>query len=234
MERFLSDNFNITRVWDNADVILLKEMSKLNRILAMTCEMTHACDGPQFCAYKQAYGLEMTFDDEWPFETIFMAPPYLLESVSESVDLDDANATLGASAVPGDRNFARIAGLNGRWVMAWPTDPVVELLESGLGCILYLQSTNQLRKFDFPETANGLNFIIAIQTTSITTSESATTLLETGREIIGDLNVRIVLCVCTENGDAPAMATNPISDGTLFLNVFPGEIAEFVNEHLLE
>ena len=200
----------------------------------MTCEMTHACDGPQFCAYKQAYGLEMTFDDEWPFETIFMAPPYLLESVNESVDLDDANAALGASAVPGDRNFARIVGLNGRWVMAWPTDPVADLLESGLGCILYLQSTDDLQKLDFPATANRSNFVLAIQTTSITTAESATTLLESTRKIIGDRTFRIILCVCTENNDAPAMATNPNSDGTLFLNVFPGEIAEFVNEHLLE
>ena len=199
----------------------------------MTCEMTHACDGPQFCAYQQAYGLEMTFDDEWPFETIFMAPPYLLHSVNESVVLDDANATLGASAVPGDRNFQRISDANAKWVMAWQTDPIDEVLDHGLGCMLYLQSNDDLQKFDFPNAANRSNFIVALQTTSITTSDSATALLESARKIIGDLDVRIALCVCTENRDAPAMAANPISDGTVFLNVFPGEIAEFVNEHLL-
>lgn len=199
----------------------------------MTCEMTHACDGPLFCAYKQAYGLEMTFDDEWPFETIFMAPPYLLESVSESVDLDDANALLGASAVPGDRNFARLVDLNAKWVMAWPTDPVAKLLESGLGCILYLQSHDDLNEFDFPPSASRSNFVVAIQTTSITTADTATASLESARKIIGDRDIRIALCVCTENSDAAVLATNPISDGTVFLNVFPGEIAEFVNEHLL-
>lgn len=208
-------------------------MPDQNRILAMTCEMTHSCDGPLFCAYKQAYGLEMTFDDEWPFETIFMAPPYLLESVSESVDLDDANALLGASAVPGDRNFARIADLSAKWVMAWPTDPIAELLESGLGCILYLQSHDDLQKFDFPSAVNRSNFIVAIQTTSVTTPDTATASLEFARKILGDLDIRIALCVCTENSDAAALALNPVSDGTVFLNVFPGEIAEFVNEHLL-
>lgn len=199
----------------------------------MTCEMDHVADGPLFCAYKQAYALEMTFDDEWPFKTIFMAPPYLLEPVHESVDLEAANAVLGASDVPGDRNFGRLADLNAKWVMAWPTDPVDEILESGLGCILYLQSHEELQEFVFPAAVNRSNFIVAIQTTSITALDSAAVSIESARKIIGNVDIRIVLCVCTENDDAVALATTPISDGTVFLNAFPGEIAGFVNEHLL-
>ena len=201
----------------------------------MTCEMVHSCDGPSFCAYKQAYGLEMTFDDEWPFETIFMAPPYLLSSVTESVDLESANAVAGASAVPGDRNFSRIADLNAKWVMAWPTDPISQILESDLGCILYLQSPDELDTITLPPTANRSNFIVALQTSSITTDDDATSSLALARKSAGEHDLRFVLCVCTENTKhAASLATNPDSDGTLFINAFPGDIAAFVNEHLLD
>ena len=197
----------------------------------MSCEMANDADGPSFCAYRQGYGLEMTFDDEWPFETIFLAPPYLLETIASDVDLESANAVSGASWHPGDCDLKRISNAKGKWVLSWPTEPIADILDEGLGSILYINNPHQLPDIQLPETANTSNMMIALQTNGLTTEANAKSLISKAKSQFS--NTRVILSVGIDhNKNAPLLARLPDSDGTIFLNVFPGAVAQLVTEHL--
>jgi hypothetical protein len=90
--------------------------------VAFTIGMFNAIDGPGYCVYTQAYGLEMNIDGEWPVNTLIMSPPHLVSQMTQAAEVTRAGAIAGASYTPGDGDFRQIREANGSWILCRATD----------------------------------------------------------------------------------------------------------------
>lgn len=139
--------------------------------IAFTIGMFNAIDGPAYCVYTQAYGLEMTMDDEWPVNTIIMAPPHLVSAMTDSADVASMGAIPGASYTPGNGDYQQIVDSDGRWVLALPSDDTSRILAANLGVLLVIEGVGDLDAL--PSDVDASNFIVAFQINSITEPKDA-------------------------------------------------------------
>ncbi len=93
--------------------------------------MFNAIDGPQYCVYTEAYGMEMSATD-WPLNVLIMAPPHLISSMTDAADVISAGLIPGASYTPGDGNYQQIRKYKGKWVLARATDDVQKIIDENL------------------------------------------------------------------------------------------------------
>ena len=115
----------------------------------------------------------MTMDDEWPVNTIIMAPPHLVSAMTRSADVTSMGAIAGASYVPGDGDLRQVSENDGRWVLARVTDDIPRILAADLGVLLYVETHDDLGFVLKNDQLDETNFIVAFQITSTATLESA-------------------------------------------------------------
>ncbi len=73
---------------------------------------------PEYAVYTDAYGLEMTIDDEWPIDTVILTPPELVYVVTEQIDVTSMGTVFaGASSAPPDGKLAKVKGDGGKWLL---------------------------------------------------------------------------------------------------------------------
>ncbi|MGN6545711.1 MAG: hypothetical protein ACTHK7_11725 [Aureliella sp.] len=206
------------------------------RIVAISCQMFNAADGPRFSVWKQAYGLRMTFDNEWPIETILMVPPYYISLVTSSDVLEETKTRAGASWFPGDGNLENIKKAQGYWILTYPTEDIGRILKANLGSLLYLPTVDDLNQVKGLPDADPSNLIVAIQT-------PVPTQLEETRALISELRMKLaekgfapdlmlLLSFGLDNSLAAELASLPEAEGILLLDLFPGEFADFAPRFL--
>ena len=162
-------------------------MDRARPTVAFTIGMFNAIDGPSYCVYTQAYGLEMTIDDEWPINTIIMSPPHLVSEMTRAADVMSMGAIAGASYTPGDGDFHQIRDNDGRWVLARPTDNLFQIVAADLGVLLLIENIEELEPPIVTDIFHDQNLIVAFPINSVSTIETAEAM---ATEIKSSLNRR--------------------------------------------
>lgn len=141
--------------------------------IAFTIGMFNAVDGPSYCVYTQAYGMEMQVDDEWPLNILIMAPPHLVSSMTSEADVASMGMVPGASYTPGDGNYKQIVEHGGRWVLARPSDDLAGIVKQELGVLLLVENENEIGSFPNVDGFTSDDLIIAFKIDSISTIDTA-------------------------------------------------------------
>lgn len=147
-------------------------MDPNRKTLAFTVNMFNAKDGPPYAVYTQAYGMEMNAAD-WPLNIVMLAPPHLVSALTDAADIQSVGMIPGASYTPGDGDYQQIRKYGGDWVLARPSDDVSRIVKEGLGVLLVVEKTTELKVISEVEGLNSENLMIAYQINSISTVESA-------------------------------------------------------------
>lgn len=189
--------------------------------IAFTIGMCNAVDGPAYFVYTQAYGLEMTFDDEWPVNTLIMSPPHLVAAMTQQADVESMGVIAGASYTPGDGDYAQIADAGGKWVLARRTDNLARILDAGLGVLLYINEADELDGALSDSRLNSTNLIVAFQINSVSTPESAGAEAQSLRQRLARGNAadcQILVSGSVESSDLLDYAKLPGVSGLLLLD----------------
>ena len=154
-------------------------------IIAFTVAITHREDGPEHCAYTEAYGMEMSVGGSWPVNALMLAPPHLITEMTQYAEITSRGIAAGASYTPGDGNYQNIVDSKGKWVLARLSDDCSKIIEAGLGVLLDVNNLYDenliptLKNSDF----NNENLIITFPATN---SASFHAKLKTLKEILND------------------------------------------------
>jgi len=154
-------------------VIQHKKMNSKHPTIAFTIGMFNAVDGPSYCVYTQAYGMEMQVDDEWPLNILIMAPPHLVSSLTTEADVASVGMIAGASYTPGDGNYKQIADHGGRWILCRPSDDLAGIAKQQLGVLLLIESPTQIDLIAGLKELRSDNLMIAFKIDSVSTLETA-------------------------------------------------------------
>ncbi|MCC9658814.1 hypothetical protein [Rhodopirellula halodulae] len=141
--------------------------------IAYSICMQNACDGPSYCAYYEAYGLEMSMDDEWPINTIVAAPPYLVSRITKAADVPSMGALAAASYPPPNGDYESLRDNGASWVIAHPSDPLDSIIQSGLNVLVCLESLDDLGRILRCKNLTNENAIFAFQITGTTSVDDA-------------------------------------------------------------
>lgn len=146
-------------------------------IVAFTIGLFNAVDGPSYCVYTQAYGMEMQVDDEWPLNVLIMAPPHLVASLTSEADVVSMGMIPGASYTPGDGDYSQISENGGQWVLARPSDDLRKIVRNGLGVLLVIDSADDIDSISNFRGLSSENMIVAFPIDSVSTLTTATKML---------------------------------------------------------
>jgi len=161
-------------------------MNKEYPIIAYTVAMENTVDGPGYSAESQAYGLEMTIDDEWLVNILMMAPPPYLSYIDTATIFPTEQVAIGASYATGSDSYGQIVQDKGSWVLARRGDDLDAIVGADLGVLLYIDlyfdKEEDLVPLFKSRSFTSENLIVAFQTSSATaiekTVESATLVKE--------------------------------------------------------
>lgn len=176
-------------------------------------------EGPRYCIYTDAYGLEMTIDDEWEVDTILMAAPDLVDVITNETGATEMGTVYaGASQSPADGNFQSVVEAAGTWILLSPDDDIAGAFAAGLKVILNLQPEQDLTAALSGTAVTSENLIVAVQPPSLPTSEEAQTLLAPFREACDNLNcpdTRILLAAGIDGSEVLKYLAMDAVDGIL-------------------
>lgn len=139
-----------------------------------------------YAVYCEAYGLEMTIDDDWPVNTIIMSPPDQISVMTRRANVTSMGVIAGVSSVPADGNFQQIRDCGGTWVLARPSDELSSILANGLGVLLFVSGATDLAPVLSNHSFKEANLIVAFETVGAT----ALGVLGTAAQIRDQLNSR--------------------------------------------
>lgn len=120
-------------------------MSSSHRPVVAYTIRVYEDEEPRHSVYSDAYGLEMTIDDEWEIDTILMTVPELVEVITGDTDVtSEAAVFVGASSAPSDGNFQSIVDAEATHVLLGPNDDIAAALSAGLCVILNVSPETSL------------------------------------------------------------------------------------------
>jgi hypothetical protein len=128
-----------------------KAKSKRRRpFVAYTISIVENPEGPRYCVYCDAYGLEMNIDDEWPIDTVLLAPPSLVDVINNDTGVTSMGTVYsGSSAPPTDGDFKALVAASAKWILidgsksSAPAN-VGSALKAGLNVIICVEDQKQL------------------------------------------------------------------------------------------
>ena len=176
-------------------------------------------EGPRYCIYTDAYGLEMTIDDEWEVDTILMAAPELVDVITQETGATEMGTVYaGASHAPSDGNFQSVVDAEGKWILLSPDDNIAGALAVGLNVILSIQPEQNLSSVLGGVPVTSENLIVAVEPTAVTTPGETQTLLAPIREACHNLNcadARVLLAAAIDHSEVLAYLAIDEVDGFL-------------------
>lgn len=199
--------------------------------VAFTIGMFNAIDGPSYCVYTQAYGLEMTIDDEWEVNTIIMAPPHLMASMTEQADIASMGVIPGASYTPGNGDYLQIVAHGGRWVLARPADNISQILSANLGVLLLIEGVEELDAVLSNKHLEPTNFIVAFPINSVSTVKSAqatAAAIRTRLKKSSAKRAQILVSACFEHKKLPDYASLRNVSGLLMLDASYEQVVDLL------
>jgi hypothetical protein len=199
---------------------------KRRPLIAFSVHMYDNADGPGYCVGTEAYGLEMTIDDEWPVDTVILAPP---RYVADMADVRSMGVQTGASYFPGNQDLQAIVSAGGSWLLVYPEDPINLVEPSGLSILLMLDSPKDIDKVlpDLTTTADRLSIAFytdGLETPSKAQKKAASTRKKLESRGLG--NVRILASGSFDIERFRKFFAMEDIDGVLVLN---GESGEMIN-----
>ncbi len=91
--------------------------------------------------YVDSYSLEMTHDDAWPINTIYLVPP---EHLSELNDVASMGVQLGISKVHQESDRDQVLKKRVKWVLARKGDDLSRILDTGMNVLLHIEDEGEL------------------------------------------------------------------------------------------
>lgn len=211
-------------------------MKKDQPIIAFSVFMENDGDGPGRSVEAQAYMLEMTMDNEWPLNVLMMAAPHFVQNMTiYGAAINSMGAIAGASYMPSENNYTQIIEANGKWVFARPSEDYNSIFNAGLKMILSIPNYPEYKDFlptilKNPKLSND-NFILAFDTSTVSTATSVSEDLSKIKTILADHNLdKVSIIASSWMGDKYLKDYLKIDgiDGLLFLNTPSDAIVEFV------
>ncbi len=120
-------------------------------IVAYTVEVPDDPKDRKHQVYTDAYGLEMTIDDEWPIDTIVLVPADLVSVIKKETGLlTNGTVYAGASSLPANTQPSAIKKAGGTWQLIDATAPKAgafarAALDAKLNLILSICEPGDLR-----------------------------------------------------------------------------------------
>lgn len=201
------------------------KVRKRRPLVAYTIALHENPNGPAYRVQCDAYGLEMTIDDEWPIDTVLLTEPELMEAITDNSDVASTdNVAIGASSPPADGNFAQIKRQQGKWILldaaAKETrNHVVAALKAKLNVLLRVTSPDvlspALAQIDKPIAAR---FAFAWQPAGGCTPEEAQRSASAVRAQLKELNLdksRVVVAASIDAQRIMDYVSRPDIDGIL-------------------
>lgn len=201
--------------------------------IAYSICMQNACDGPWYCAYYEAYGLEMSMDDEWPINTIVAAPPYLTASITKTADVLSMGALAAASYPPPNGDYKSLRDNCVSWVFASTPDDVESIIQNGLNVLVCMESLDHLRRILQFKGLTCENAIFAFQITSVTTVENAASLASQVASRLADCGLsgaQILVSGSFAHKNLLEYADLPFVNGLLLLDASFAQIIELLTQ----
>ncbi|MFN6128641.1 MAG: hypothetical protein ACK57G_16290 [Planctomycetota bacterium] len=209
-------------------------MNPENPIVAFTIGMFNAVDGPSYCVYTQAYGMEMQVDDEWPLNVLIMAPPHLVVSLTSEADVVSMGMIPGASYTPGDGDYSQISENGGQWVLARPSDDLQKIVRNGLGVLLVIDSADDIDSISNFRGLSSENMIVAFPIDSVSTLTTATQMLTEIQTKFAakQISARILISGSFAHKDLTDYMTIDGASGLLLLDASSDSILELIHNIL--
>lgn len=180
-------------------------------------------EGPQYGVYTDAYGLEMTIDDEWPVDTVLLVPPKLAHVPFEETGVTEMGVQCGASSAPADGNFSGLARDDDPcWVLLGETDNVAAAAAAGLSILLCVSDASSL--VSLLDQVNIESGKIAVAVNSVEAAVSARTILDAS----GKNASRVLLAENASPGTALELIENPDVDGLLLTDSTYGIVVDIL------
>jgi hypothetical protein len=102
-------------------------------------------------AYSNAYGLEMTIDDEWPIDTVLLVDPSLVHVVTEDTGVTSMGTVFaGIRSIPADGDLKEVKAAGAQWALLDASEPQVgesirAVLGEKLSVILIVSAPDQIQ-----------------------------------------------------------------------------------------
>jgi hypothetical protein len=190
--------------------------------------MYNNADGPGYCVGTEAYGLEMTIDDEWPVDTVILCPPRYVAGMS---DVKSMGVHIGASHFPGNQDLRALRNAGATWILAYPEDPIKKAASEGLSILLVIESIDGVPDYLglLPEDSN--RFAIALQTNGLETPAKFEKKASTIRKQLDSKGLgeaRILACGWFDLDRFRQFFAKKNVDGVLMLDADSGNMIELI------
>jgi hypothetical protein len=142
--------------------------SRHRPVVAYAIKLPDDDDARHQAVYCDAYGLEMTIDDEWPIDTIVLTLPELVTVITETTSATSMGTVYaGASQPPVSGDLSSLAADGAKWLMLVAgADDAASLVRSALATdlrvILRITHSEQLLKVLEGVTPSAERIVIAI------------------------------------------------------------------------
>lgn len=217
-------------------------------LVAYTFQVNHDDpEGPRYGVYCDAYGLEMTIDDEFPVDTILLVPDEFIDVITDETDLTSMGTVFGgASSIPKDADgslkLSNLVPPKTNWLLIDCTTSAAARLKAdfdaalaaGINVICRISDADQvdiLLSGCDPAKVDQLNF--AIQSGSQDTAAKARLACTEVRVAVArhqflSQKVRVIISAETTETKLLDYVLQPDIDGVLILDGSYGRTAQLV------
>ncbi|MGB7344140.1 MAG: hypothetical protein WBD20_07995 [Pirellulaceae bacterium] len=184
-------------------------------IVAYTIPVFENEDDPRYCIYCDAYGLEMSIDDEWPIDTVLLTAPELLDVIMEETDVTSMGTVFAGASAGND--FAAVVKAKGTHVLLTPADDIA----AGLIVILLTPPDTDLAARFSGLALTSENLVVALQPAKLPSPSDAQAVAAPHRVSLTELGCgdsRIVICGDIDESTINDYLAQPDVDGILLLD----------------
>lgn len=118
--------------------------------------------------YVDSYSLEMTHDDAWPINTIYLVPP---EHLSELNDVASMGVQPGISQVHQECDRDQVLKKRVKWVLARKGDDLSRILDTGMNVLLNIEDEGELSPQLVDNRLDCTDLIVALSCSNAPTKE---------------------------------------------------------------
>jgi hypothetical protein len=129
---------------------LCKQNRSRRPFVAYTIHIEQDCSDPQHLVYSDAYGLEMNINDEWPIDTVLLAPPALVRVITGDTGvLSMGTVYAGAASLESKCDLRKLKKSGGKWALLDAEASNVQsmarsVLDANLSVILSVTNPSQV------------------------------------------------------------------------------------------
>jgi hypothetical protein len=201
-------------------------------LLAYTIPIFDNPDGPRYCVYCDAYGLEMNIDDEWPIDTVLMSPPDLVDAITEETDVTSMGTVFaGTSTAPVNGDFGSLVDAQASFVLLDAIDNLAAAFDAGLRVILKITPETDVGPILSNTRATSDNLVVAVQPDAATTPPDAQSVVAAIRQALTTVNcaeARIIVAAQIDENSILKYLQEDDIDGVLLFDTSFDSVMEIL------